>query len=262
MSASGERLGPATAPRELAPRSRAGSGASRQNDHELARRGEAGRAAASFNGSSVHCRRPACREAGRCVGGLIRASRWVSYPLIAMNRGAGFAGHLAGATVPSGLARPVTAAAVLDSLVGGRLAGRIAPDTRRRGFAWFVAVMAVFELAQRGPKRRGVTGSLARHRPWRTDLRAPVSPSSRTGLCVPDVDRAQGVARATPAGRGSWRRVGGRDERRREDGDRAPSRDVGAAFGAFVPREVMGCGRDGSTVRLGRRALRFAAPGR
>ncbi len=34
----------------------------------------------AHNGSSVHCRRPACREAGRCVGGLIRASRWVSYP--------------------------------------------------------------------------------------------------------------------------------------------------------------------------------------
>ena len=63
-------------------------------------------------------------------------------------------------------ALPVAAAAVLGSIVGSRLSGRIEPDALRRGFAWFVVVMAVFVLGQEVPKLFGVTVSLARHWPW------------------------------------------------------------------------------------------------
>lgn len=86
--------------------------------------------------------------------------------VIAMNSAAGFAGHLSGTHLPWGIALPVAAAAVFGSVIGSRLAGKIAPDTLRRGFAWFVVVMAVFVLGQEVPKLFGVTVSLARHWPW------------------------------------------------------------------------------------------------
>jgi uncharacterized membrane protein YfcA len=40
----------------------------------------------------------------------------------------------------------VTAAAVLGSVLGGRLVGRVDPDVLRRAFGWFVVVMGVFVL--------------------------------------------------------------------------------------------------------------------
>lgn len=86
--------------------------------------------------------------------------------VIAMNSAAGLAGHLAHTRLPWGVALPVAAAAVLGSVVGSRLSGRIAPDTLRRGFAWFVVVMAVFVLGQEVPKLFGFTVSLAHHWPW------------------------------------------------------------------------------------------------
>lgn len=86
--------------------------------------------------------------------------------VIAMNSAAGLAGHLAHTQLPWGVALPVAGAAVLGSLAGSRLSGRIDPDTLRRGFAWFVVVMAVFVLGQEVPKLFGVTVSLARHWPW------------------------------------------------------------------------------------------------
>ena len=111
--------------------------------------------------------------------------------VIAMNSVAGFAGHLAGSHVPWGVALPVTAAAVLGSVVGSRLAGRIPPDVLRRGFAWFVVVMAVFVLGQEVPKLFGVTVSLARH--WPLFLVAMGAP--------PAAAAALAVARRThPAG--------------------------------------------------------------
>lgn len=86
--------------------------------------------------------------------------------VISMNSVAGLAGHLSRTHLPWGVALPVAAAAVLGSLAGSRLSGRIAPDTLRRGFAWFVVVMAIFVLGQEIPKLFGVTVSLARHWPW------------------------------------------------------------------------------------------------
>jgi hypothetical protein len=45
----------------------------------------------------------------------------------------------------------VTAAAVVGSLVGGRLAGRVPEAALRQGFGWFVLVMGGFVLVQQGP---------------------------------------------------------------------------------------------------------------
>lgn len=42
----------------------------------------------------------------------------------------------------------VTAGAVLGALIGSRLVGKIHPDLLRKGFGWFVLVMAVFILSQ------------------------------------------------------------------------------------------------------------------
>lgn len=68
--------------------------------------------------------------------------------VIAMKSFAGLAGHLSGVEIDWSLALTVTVAAVVGSLVGGRLAGRIPQDTLRTAFGWFVVVMGVFVLAQ------------------------------------------------------------------------------------------------------------------
>ncbi|MFE2560780.1 sulfite exporter TauE/SafE family protein [Streptomyces sp. NPDC059352] len=68
--------------------------------------------------------------------------------VIAMKSFAGLAGHLSGVGIDWRLALTVTAAAVVGSLAGGRLAGRIPQDALRKTFGWFVVVMGVFVLAQ------------------------------------------------------------------------------------------------------------------
>ncbi len=42
----------------------------------------------------------------------------------------------------------VTAGAVIGALIGSRMVGKIHPDKLRKGFGWFVLVMAVFVLSQ------------------------------------------------------------------------------------------------------------------
>jgi hypothetical protein len=64
---------------------------------------------------------------------------------------AGLAGYLSAVHINWPLAAAVTAAAILGSLAGGRLAGRIPEVILRKGFGWFVAVMGVFVLAQQLP---------------------------------------------------------------------------------------------------------------
>ncbi|MFF5919850.1 sulfite exporter TauE/SafE family protein [Streptomyces flavochromogenes] len=71
--------------------------------------------------------------------------------VIAMNSFAGLAGHLTGVTIDWGLALTVTAAAVIGSTAGARLAGRIPQHTLRAAFGWFVVVMGVLVLAQQLP---------------------------------------------------------------------------------------------------------------
>ncbi len=68
--------------------------------------------------------------------------------VIAMNSFAGLAGHLSGATIDWRPALTVTAAAVIGSLAGGRLAGRVPQGALRTAFGWLVVTMGTFVLAQ------------------------------------------------------------------------------------------------------------------
>lgn len=71
-----------------------------------------------------------------------------SLQVIALQSFAGFTGHLSGTHIDWPLAALVTTTAVVGSLLGGLLAGRIPQDGLRRAFGWFVAAMGVFVLAQ------------------------------------------------------------------------------------------------------------------
>lgn len=84
-----------------------------------------------------------------------------SLVVIAMKSAAGLAGYLSGVSIDWPLAAAVTAAAVVGSVIGGRLVDRIAQERLRRGFGWFVAVMAVVVLVQEAPTgwRDAVLGS-------------------------------------------------------------------------------------------------------
>lgn len=86
------------------------------------------------------------------LGGLpMRSAVGTSLLVIAMNSFAGFAGTIAHATIPWGLALSVTAASVAGSLLGARLAGRIRPESLRASFAWFVLAMACFMVVKQLP---------------------------------------------------------------------------------------------------------------
>ena len=97
------------------------------------------------------------------LGGLpMPVAVGTSLVVIALKSFAGLAGYLSSVQIHWGLAGAVTAAAVVGSLLGGRLAGRIPADVLRRGFGWFVVVMGVFVLAQQLPLIWGLTvGALA-----------------------------------------------------------------------------------------------------
>ncbi len=83
------------------------------------------------------------------LGGLsMQTAVGTSLLVIAMKSFAGFAGHLQHVDIDWRLTLGATAAAVAGSLIGGTLAGRIAPATLRRGFGVFIIAMAVFVLAK------------------------------------------------------------------------------------------------------------------
>lgn len=83
------------------------------------------------------------------LGGLpMGVAVGTSLLVIAMKSFAGLAGHLSGVEIDWHLALIVTAAAVVGSLIGGRLAGRIPQDALRKAFGWFVVVMGLFVLVQ------------------------------------------------------------------------------------------------------------------
>ncbi|MEU1845382.1 sulfite exporter TauE/SafE family protein [Micromonospora sediminicola] len=83
------------------------------------------------------------------LGGLpMPVAVGTSLVVIAMKSFAGLAGYLSSVQIDWGLAAAVTAAAIVGSLLGGRLAGRIPADVLRTSFGWFVVVMGVFVLAQ------------------------------------------------------------------------------------------------------------------
>ncbi|OII61239.1 hypothetical protein BJP40_06860 [Streptomyces sp. CC53] len=83
------------------------------------------------------------------LGGLpMGVAVGTSLLVIAMKSFSGLAGHLAGVQIDWGLALAVTGVAVVGSLVGSRLAGRIPQDTLRKAFGWFIVVMGVFVLSR------------------------------------------------------------------------------------------------------------------
>jgi uncharacterized membrane protein YfcA len=87
------------------------------------------------------------------LGGLpMNVAVGTSLVVIAMKSLAGFAGFASEYAIPWDAVLPMSAAAVVGSIVGGRFATRIAPDTLRRGFGWFVVAMAFLVLGMEIPK--------------------------------------------------------------------------------------------------------------
>ena len=85
------------------------------------------------------------------LGGLPMATAvGTSLLVIAMKSFAALAGYLTAVQIDWGLAASVAALAIVGSVIGGWLAGRVDPDRLRRGFGVFVLAMAVFVLAQAG----------------------------------------------------------------------------------------------------------------
>ena len=86
------------------------------------------------------------------LGGLpMSVAVGTSLLVIAMKSLGGLAGYLSSVHLDWGLVVAVTAAAVLGSVAGGRLSGRIPEDALRKGFGWFVLVMGGFVLVQEAP---------------------------------------------------------------------------------------------------------------
>lgn len=86
------------------------------------------------------------------VAGLpMTAAIGTSLLVITLQSAAGLAGHLAGTSLPWPLIAAVTASAVLGSLAGSRLAGRIPADRLRRAFAGLVLVIAALVLVGQTP---------------------------------------------------------------------------------------------------------------
>lgn len=96
------------------------------------------------------------------LGGLpMTVAVATSLVVIAMKSLAGLLGHLHSVAIDWPLALGVTAAAIVGTVIGGRLAGHVGQDQLRRVFGWFVAVMALFVLGQQVPAevRQTVLGS-------------------------------------------------------------------------------------------------------
>ena len=91
------------------------------------------------------------------LGGLsMPAAVGTSLVVITVNSAAGFTGHLFAVSVDWALVGAVTLAAVVGSVAGAWLAGRIPEAALRKGFGVFVLVMGVFVLVQELPGAAGV----------------------------------------------------------------------------------------------------------
>lgn len=90
------------------------------------------------------------------LGGLpMSVAVGTSLLVIAMKSFAGLAGYLSGVQLDWPLVLAVTAAAVVGSVLGARLVGRVPEDALRQGFGWFVLAMGVVVLAQQLPAPAG-----------------------------------------------------------------------------------------------------------
>lgn len=68
--------------------------------------------------------------------------------VIAMKSFAGLGGYLSAVQIDWRLAAMVTGAAVVGTVMGGRLTSMVDPDALRKGFGWFVLLMSSVILAQ------------------------------------------------------------------------------------------------------------------
>jgi len=100
------------------------------------------------------------------LGGLPMAiAVGTSLVVIAMKSFAGLAGYLTTVELDWGITLAVTGAAIVGTLIGSKLAGRIPEAALRKGFGWFVLMMGAFVLIQqapvdlRGPIALGVGGA-------------------------------------------------------------------------------------------------------
>ncbi|MBG6226448.1 putative membrane protein YfcA [Arthrobacter sp. CAN_A2] len=86
------------------------------------------------------------------LGGLpMSVAVGTSLVVISMKSFAGLAGYLTTVEINWPLTLAVTAAAIVGSLIGAQLAGRIPEQALRKGFGWFVLVMGAFVLIQQAP---------------------------------------------------------------------------------------------------------------
>lgn len=86
------------------------------------------------------------------LGGLpMREAIATSLLVIAMKSFAGFAGYLGHVDINWTLALAVSGAAMIGSLGGAKLGAKISPALLRRGFAYFVIVMAIYLVSQELP---------------------------------------------------------------------------------------------------------------
>jgi uncharacterized membrane protein YfcA len=86
------------------------------------------------------------------LGGLpMSVAVGTSLVVIAMKSFAGLAGYLTTVQLDWGLTLGVTAAAIVGSLIGSKLAGKIPEAALRKAFGWFVLAMGTFVLIQQAP---------------------------------------------------------------------------------------------------------------
>lgn len=92
----------------------------------------------------------------------MREAVGTSLLVVAMNALGGLAGHLGATAIDPSLAAAMTLAAVLGSLGGAALGGRVPEATLRRGFGVLVLLVAAFVLCTEVPRVLGHEVSMAR----------------------------------------------------------------------------------------------------
>jgi len=86
------------------------------------------------------------------LGGLpMSVAVGTSLVVIAMKSFAGLAGYLTTVHLDWGVTLAVTAAAIVGTLIGSRIAGKIPEAALRKAFGWFVLAMGAFVLIQQAP---------------------------------------------------------------------------------------------------------------
>jgi uncharacterized protein len=138
------------------------------------------------------------------LGGLpIAEAIGTSLMVIAMKSFAAFAGSVGDVQLDATIIAVVAVMAVLGSVAGGWLAGRIAAARLQGLFGWFIVVMSVFVLGQELPRAFGHGVDLAVDWPW---VFGPVV--ATIALAIVMSARAR---RASPESRRPRRRTAGRD---------------------------------------------------